>query len=292
MPSQIKSNGDVSVINTTTSAFAQLPLEPTTEQILSAMKMVSKLNGVGPATASYVLAAYRPLAVPLFSDEGFRWALFQEAPDGNNNGDGKKKKNKGTGWDREITYTWKEFAYYLERMQSLAKDTALSVVELEMAAFVFGKEAAAVAEKAEDVTVKETGGIKRKDAAADDEQTQQRLSKRRRSVTFAVSDVPTAGSDKSTGTNRATRKATARKATAIKSATNKATANKATDKTTKKAAADKTTKKAAADKTTDKTITRNSTKTPKSKPKPKPTKPAKKVKNPPAPSSRVLRSST
>ena len=63
------------------------------------------MRGIGPATASLILAVYDPQNVPFFSDELFRWLHWEDA------------KNKG--WDRSIKYSLKEYKQLLERMGEL-----------------------------------------------------------------------------------------------------------------------------------------------------------------------------
>lgn len=94
--------------------------------------LVDAIKGVGPATASYILALIAPAHVPVFSDEGFRWMLHS-------NGKG------NDGWHRAIKYDLKEYRAYLDLVQTLASRLGDDVTaeEVEKVGFVLGKEAAA-----------------------------------------------------------------------------------------------------------------------------------------------------
>lgn len=85
------------------------------------------LKGIGPATATYILAAFQPSSIPIFSDEGFRWALFEEKP--------------GGGWDRKLKYDVKEYTAYLEKMKEIAERLGVEIEEVERVGFVLGREA-------------------------------------------------------------------------------------------------------------------------------------------------------
>lgn len=110
-------------------AFALIPEKPTPKDILAGLKEAAVLKGIGPATASYILAAFQPSFIPVFSDEGFRWALFEE--------------KIGAGWDRKIKYDAKEYAVYLEKMSEVAGRLGVEIEEVERVGFVLGREAIA-----------------------------------------------------------------------------------------------------------------------------------------------------
>lgn len=63
---------------------------------------MQKLKGIGPATASLILAVYDPENIPFFSDELFRWLHYEDA--------------KTKGWDRVIKYTMKEYKDLIEKV--------------------------------------------------------------------------------------------------------------------------------------------------------------------------------
>lgn len=136
LPKLLAANSPELVQATTTSAFARLAGDPapSTETILGALKvLVDAIKGVGPATASYILALIAPAAVPVFSDEGYRWALYTNAGRGND------------GWYREIKYDLKEYRLYLDSVTALAArlGDGVTAQDVEKVGFVLGKEAAA-----------------------------------------------------------------------------------------------------------------------------------------------------
>lgn len=82
----IRKNEESSVLEATSAAASTLsPLKDSStlseavEITLSAMTAVSKLTGVGPATASLVLAVYKPDLVPFFQDELWAWCFPEKA---------------------------------------------------------------------------------------------------------------------------------------------------------------------------------------------------------------------
>ena len=97
------------------------------------MTTLSKLRGIGPATASLLLSSYDPVRIPFFSDEVYRYVLWEEA--------------KLKGWDRKINYTIKEYRALFERVAALRKrleeasGEEVSAVHIEKAAYVLGKNA-------------------------------------------------------------------------------------------------------------------------------------------------------
>ncbi|KAF2094186.1 hypothetical protein NA57DRAFT_46752, partial [Rhizodiscina lignyota] len=107
--------------------------------IEKAMKTVSELKGVGPATASLLLSEWNPDIIPFFSDELFR-ALHWHGT-----GDGIKSTPKGKEWERKIGYTMKEYKSLVKQvgvlLEQLKRDgKQMKAIELEMAAYVLGKE--------------------------------------------------------------------------------------------------------------------------------------------------------
>lgn len=134
LPKLLAANSPELIQSTTASAFAHLTslhaAAPSTEAILGAVKiLVDAIKGVGPATASYILALIAPAHVPVFSDEGFRWMLHAN----------------GDGWHAGIKYDLKEYRAYLDLVQTLASrlGDGVTAEEVEKVGFVLGKEAAA-----------------------------------------------------------------------------------------------------------------------------------------------------
>lgn len=124
--------------------------KPDLEKVRLALGHLSKnLKGVGPATASYLLAAQMPHWVPAFSDEGFRWAFFDKHIPGVIEGTAPSTD----GWQRPIKYSLKEYLAYVEEVWGISdrliadynrgnKREVFGAGSVETAGWVFGKEAA------------------------------------------------------------------------------------------------------------------------------------------------------
>ena len=98
------------------------------------------LKGVGPATASLLLSVLRPAEIPFFSDELFRWSVWDDET-----GSGKD----GKGWQRKIKYNVKEYEMMLDRVSKLRqrlrrgfgrRDSLAMAIDVERVAWVLGKE--------------------------------------------------------------------------------------------------------------------------------------------------------
>lgn len=112
---------------------------------MSALTELITLKGIGPASASLLLSVYAPVDIPFFSDEAFRWVMF----DGPTSG-----KGGGRGWDRGIKYDKKEYAEYWRRVGEVAERLRRKNVEeepekeevggreVEMVGWVLGRERA------------------------------------------------------------------------------------------------------------------------------------------------------
>lgn len=126
----IAANNEDTVVDTTTAAFATADIKAAFEQLCSG------LRGVGPATASYVLAAHRPTQVPVFSDEGFRWIVYY----GGLIGPGSAVPSP---WGCKIKYSQAEYWDYYEKASAVVSRLQLeSCEDVERAGFVLGQEAA------------------------------------------------------------------------------------------------------------------------------------------------------
>lgn len=112
-----------------------------------AISTLSKLKGIGPATASLLLSCYNPDQIPFFSDELFRWLHWQTDVGGN----AKKRKSKGMEDDgnvnRKINYTAKEYASIFGKTttlrERLCKESGetITAVDIEKAAYKIIKSA-------------------------------------------------------------------------------------------------------------------------------------------------------
>ncbi|KAI5809912.1 hypothetical protein DFH27DRAFT_166375 [Peziza echinospora] len=116
----LRSNSPSTIEEVTRASFAHLkdtnPNElPSTKAVTDALNHLSKnLKGVGPATASYVLAARAPNFIPAFSDEAFRWVFSETTAPG-------VKGGQGEGWKRKMDYSLKEYLAYFHRVQEISQ---------------------------------------------------------------------------------------------------------------------------------------------------------------------------
>ena len=131
----IESNSPDTVVATTTTAFAEPNIRASFTHLIT-------LRGVGPATATYILAAFRPAEVPVFSDEAFRWIVHDGA------------------WSTKIKYDAKEYWEYFEGVGKLAKHLGVAVEEVEQVGFVLGKESGTTPGKAKEPSTKKTAPTK------------------------------------------------------------------------------------------------------------------------------------
>lgn len=135
----VASNNEKDVLSITSKAFteysnaADSDPENVQERVKHAIKELTGLKGVGPATASLILSCFNPNEVPFFSDELYRWLHWDD-----------KDAKAGSGWDRKIKYTAKEYASLLEKAgqvrERLSSETRLDCIEMEKAAYVLGKQ--------------------------------------------------------------------------------------------------------------------------------------------------------
>ncbi|KAF2480113.1 hypothetical protein BDY17DRAFT_312998 [Neohortaea acidophila] len=124
-------NTEESVANTTKEGYEAFT--GSTDSVKPSLNALTKLRGIGPATASLLLSVFDPSVAPFFSDELFRWSFFESG--------------KGKGWDREIKYNMKEYLQLFDRVQDLQGRLQkhgrheTSAVEIEKVAYVLGKQA-------------------------------------------------------------------------------------------------------------------------------------------------------
>ncbi|KAI4630604.1 hypothetical protein J4E80_001542 [Alternaria sp. BMP 0032] len=156
----VQSNTPEAVEKTTKKAYAALWKSKSSQpDAIPALKILVGLKGVGPATASLLLSVLRPAEIPFFSDELFRWSVWDDET-------GSAKD--GTGWQRKIKYNVKEYEMMLDRVHELRRrlrrgfgqrDPLARAIDVERVAWVLGKEGVDVS-----VQEDETGEHKGKDA--------------------------------------------------------------------------------------------------------------------------------
>ncbi|KAI9773118.1 MAG: hypothetical protein M1840_008239 [Geoglossum simile] len=131
LASLVSSNSPSSIENTTHDAFALYSAKRGAPQ--PALNVLTRLSGIGPASASLLLSVYDPDNVPFFSDEAFKWVTWEEG--------------KGKGWDRRISYNNKEYTLFVEAVQEVRKrlesesgGKSIAAGDVERAGWVIGKE--------------------------------------------------------------------------------------------------------------------------------------------------------
>ncbi|KAL8995213.1 MAG: hypothetical protein Q9169_005001 [Polycauliona sp. 2 TL-2023] len=140
----VASNPVEEVRSTTSAAFSLMSDDPNPSKAISTL---SKLKGIGPATASLLLSCYDPTTIPFFSDELFRWLHWQTDVSGNS----KKRKSSGIedngNANRKIGYTAKEYTSIYEKTTALRKRLSeesgetITAVDIEKAAYKISKAA-------------------------------------------------------------------------------------------------------------------------------------------------------
>ena len=121
----VKSNPAELVKDTTQDGFTTYKK---TKDAMAALKILTKLRGIGPATASLLLSVQSPEEIPFFSDELFRWTHWG-AP-----GKGEHK------WQRSIKYNVTEYKEILASVEGLRKRLGVAAVDAEKVAYVLGNE--------------------------------------------------------------------------------------------------------------------------------------------------------
>jgi hypothetical protein len=126
LPAMIRKNDASTVLEATSAAAEALSSlrhdsssSQALEATLAAMAAASKLTGVGPATASLVLAVFKPDLVPFFQDELWAWCFPEKV---------------GT----KLKYDKKEYEALFRKMWDIKNKLGAStgMVQLEKASFV------------------------------------------------------------------------------------------------------------------------------------------------------------
>lgn len=143
----VDQNSENDIRSNTTTAFESFALDPR-NNIKSSLTTLTQLKGIGPATASLLLSVLDPERAPFFSDELFRWSMYEE--------------KTGKGWDRKIKYNPKEYLELFEKIQRVLKRLgSVKAVDLERVAYVLGKRGAGNS-VTEDLNLKEGPSSKSK----------------------------------------------------------------------------------------------------------------------------------
>jgi hypothetical protein len=117
--------------DTAALAFKELP------KPLPALKTLTTLKGIGPATASLLLSVASPDTIPFFSDEVFRWCMWDEP-------------GSPSGWQRKIKYNVKEYEILVSKVEEVRKRLGVRALDVERVAWVLGREGVNVDEEYDD----------------------------------------------------------------------------------------------------------------------------------------------
>lgn len=181
----VQQNSEEFVDETTTAGFSANSLS-------DSLNILTKLKGIGPATAALLLSTSDPEALPFFSDELFRWAFWED--------------KSGSRWDRKIKYSLKEYKELVAKTDEMRKRISRSAIDIEKVAYVLGKEDTRLSETKNSPRAKaiiDTNGIsaqrKRKASApseANDETSKEKASKKQRGSAAPAPKQATRSSDR------------------------------------------------------------------------------------------------
>lgn len=89
--------------------------------VLKALDTLTKLKGIGPATASLLLAVHYPEDVPFFSDEAYYWLC-------------------NDGHAESLKYSMKEYQALISQARKLMNKLDVSALDVEKVAYVLLKQ--------------------------------------------------------------------------------------------------------------------------------------------------------
>lgn len=159
------------------------------------LKVLTALKGVGPATASLLLSVVAPTRIPFFSDELFRWAMFDES-------------GSPGGWKRTIKYNAKEYNELIKKVDVLVSRLGVRALDAEKVAYVLGKEGADLADGNEDraaqqsTTIEPVTTLKKEDSKPEVEEPKIEEPKKGTKRKQSTSKPQTEGMRKSTRTKK------------------------------------------------------------------------------------------
>lgn len=94
-----------------------------TSDVSKTLNVLTKLRGIGPATASLLLAVHQPDKVPFFSDEVYYWLC-------------------NNGRSESLKYNMKEYGSLISKSQDLMARLDVGAMDVEKAAYVLMKQGA------------------------------------------------------------------------------------------------------------------------------------------------------
>jgi hypothetical protein len=170
--SLVSSNPEDEIKSLTQAVFADYSSKAPDRPRLVAR--LAKLKGIGPATASLILAVYDPDGAIFFGDEVFRWLNWSEPQKG------------ASGWGRKIAYSAPEYRTLDRLASALTARLEVKAVEVERVGYVLGKEGSDIDAKRSSMDTKATKATKapeqakRKSEVADSTESKPKRSKRLR----------------------------------------------------------------------------------------------------------------
>ncbi|KAM0715537.1 hypothetical protein Q7P37_009035 [Cladosporium fusiforme] len=181
----VQQNSEDFIEETTTAGFSA-------DSVNDQLNILTKLKGIGPATAALLLSTSDPEKLPFFSDELFRWAFWEDKP--------------GSRWDRKIKYSLKEYRELVARVDELTSRISKTALEAEKVAYVLGKEGTALgdakispkAQKTTDADEKPTQQKRKAHAAAatEDGAPQSKATKKQKASAAPISQRATRASSR------------------------------------------------------------------------------------------------
>ena len=150
LPKLVASNDATVVEETTRKAFKQYSSNSDSPE--QAVKILNELKGIGPATSSLLLSVYDPSSCPFFSDEFFRYMVWDTS-------------GSPAGWDRKLKYDMKELSMFYREVEKLVKrlrkenNETFTMVDVEKAAFVLGKERVDLSTASDESADSDIGGV-------------------------------------------------------------------------------------------------------------------------------------
>ena len=150
LPKLVASNDAIVVEETTRKAFKHYSSNSDSPE--QAVKILNELKGIGPATSSLLLSIYDPSSCPFFSDEFFRYMVWDTS-------------GSPAGWDRKLKYDMKELSTFYREVEKLLKrlrkenNEDFTVADIEKAAFVLGKEKVDLSSTSDESADSDIGGV-------------------------------------------------------------------------------------------------------------------------------------
>ncbi|KAH8597443.1 hypothetical protein B0O99DRAFT_617493 [Bisporella sp. PMI_857] len=139
LPKLVASNVEATVQEVISAAFASYATEPS--DVKATINKISELKGIGPATASLVLAVHDPENAIFFSDEVYAWLVSASA---------------------DLKYNIAEYEELYAKAKEFMSRLQVSPIDLEKVAYVIKKEEALEKKSSESANKSSTEGAKKR----------------------------------------------------------------------------------------------------------------------------------